>query len=141
MEESFLNRTSNCPKAQLATTALALLLMLSVGLACGFRKPWRDYKDRPFNAQEWRNGDAITRGTMVGDLFRHREFGGQRREGVVQLLGEPDKKTSSEGLEVWLYRIEVVGETPRRYFPVSFRENGGAFGGMVKGGTMSMTVD
>lgn len=73
---------------------------------------------------------------MVGDLFRHRELGGQRREGVVQLLGEPDKKTSSEGLEVWLYRIEVVGETPRRYFPVSFRGNGGEFGGMVKETTL-----
>jgi hypothetical protein len=121
--------------------SLALLLILSVALACGLNKPWRHYEQKPFDAQQWRDGDAITRGTMIVDLFKKRTVSGKSRDGVVELLGEPDKKTSSEGSEVWLYRIEVTGETPRRYFPVSFDKEGRASAGRAQAGTMSMVVD
>ena len=119
---------------------VALILVLSVGLACGLRKPWRDYKARPFDSQEWRKGDRITRGTMYFDLFEKHTVNGKTRDEVRQLLGDPDKKTSSEGLEVWLYRIDIIGEWDRPCFPVSFR-NDKAFAGRVKGGTMSMIVE
>src|SRR6266508_805569 len=102
---------------------VALVLILSAGLACGLRKPWRDYKPRPFDSQEWRKGDRITRGTMYFDLFEKRTLNGKSKDEVLQLLGEPDKKTSSEGLEVWLYRIDITGEWNRPCFPVSFRND------------------
>jgi hypothetical protein len=127
--------------AAVANMLVAIALIVSVGLACGLRKPWRDYTPRPFNSQQWRDGDAVTRGTMYADLFTSRQLGGQRREGVVALLGEPDKKTTTEGLEVWLYHVEVTGEWSHPYFPVSFRKDGGAFAGRVKDGTMSMIID
>ncbi|MCA1557311.1 MAG: hypothetical protein LC731_02085, partial [Acidobacteria bacterium] len=66
------------------------------------------------------------------------------KEGVVGLLGEPDKKrqgSSNTSNEVWLYQIEVVGEKTYRYYPVSFDKQGRASSGEVKGGTMSMVVD
>jgi hypothetical protein len=66
------------------------------------------------------------------------------KEGVVGLLGEPDKKrqgTSSVSNEVWLYGIEVVGEKTYRYFPVSFDKQGRASSGEVSNGTISLAVD
>ncbi len=121
-----------------------LLLMLVLCLSCGFRKPWRSYEQQPFDSQKWKEGDAITRGTMVFDIHRKRALSGQSKEGVAELLGEPDKKrqgNSQVSNEVWLYRIEVVGETPRRFFPVSFDRNGKASSGEVSGGTISLIVD
>jgi hypothetical protein len=124
------------------SAGLALLLIASIGLACaGIKKPWRDYSKKPFDSQQWKAGDPQTRGTMYFDLFVKRTLTGKSRDAVLELLGEPDKKTSSEGLEVWLYRIEIVGEWNRPAFPVSFDKNGKAFGGRVKDGTMSMIVE
>lgn len=78
---------------------------------------------------------------MYFDLFVKRKLSGKSRDEVLELLGEPDKKTSSEGLEVWLYRIEINGEWTHPAFPVSFDKNAKAFGGRVKDGTMSMIVE
>jgi hypothetical protein len=125
-----------------ASAILALLLLGSVGFACGgIKKPWRDYTKKPFDSQQWKSGDAQTRGTMYFDLFVKRKLTGKSKDEVLELLGEPDKKTSSEGLEVWLYRIEIVGEWNRPAFPVSFDKNGKAFAGRVEDGTMSMIVE
>lgn len=126
---------------QVVTSVTALVLLLSVVLACGLRKPWRDYKDRPFDSEKWRNGDRIDRGTMYSDLFMKRTLNGKTRDEVEQLLGEPDKKALVEGREVWLYKIEVVGEWTSPVFPVSFEPGGKTFAGMVKDGTMSMIVE
>jgi hypothetical protein len=66
--------------------------MLSAGLGCMMKKPWRSYEQQPFDSQKWRDGDAIERGTMFGDLYKNRILNGKTKEGVVALLGEPDKK-------------------------------------------------
>jgi hypothetical protein len=125
-----------------ASAILAVLMILGVGLACnGIKKPWRDYTKKPFDSQQWKAGDPQTRGTMYFDLFVKRKLTGKSPNEVLELLGPPDKKTSSEGLEVWLYRIEIVGEWDRPAFPVSLDKNGKAFAGRVKDGTMSMIVE
>jgi hypothetical protein len=130
------------PDAPVTNSLLALSLVVSISLACGvLHKPGRDYSSKPFDSQQWREGDAQTRGTMYFDLFAKRRLNGKTREQVVELLGEPDKQTSAESREVWLYRIEIRGETLLRYFPVSFNAAGTAFGGRIQNGTMSMVVD
>ena len=78
---------------------------------------------------------------MYFDLFEKRTLTGKTKDEVEQLLGEPDKKRLVEGREVWLYKIDVVGEWTSPCFPVSYEPNGRTFGGMVKGGTMSMIVE
>jgi|SoiMethySBSTD1v2_1073268.scaffolds.fasta_scaffold408960_2 hypothetical protein len=127
--------------SRIASCAIAGALFLSVVLACGMRKPWKDYTKKPFDSEKWRNGDRVDRGTMYFDLFEKRTLNSKRKDEVAQLLGEPDKKAQVEGREVWLYRIDVVGEWDRPCFPVSFEPNGKTFAGMVKGGTMSMIVE
>ena len=127
--------------ARSASFLIAFFLLLSVILACGLRKPWRDYKARPFDSEKWRNGDRVDRGTMYADLFMKRTLNGKTQDEVLQLLGKPDKKASVEGREVWLYRLEVVGEWTSPCFPVSFEPGGRTFSGMVHDGTMSMIVE
>jgi hypothetical protein len=129
------------PWAQIVSSVVAGLLFLSVVLACGLRKPWKDYTPKPFDSEKWRNGNRTDRGTMYFDLFEKRTLNGKSREQVVQLLGEPDKKVSVEGREVWLYRLDVVGEWTSPCFPVSFEPNGKTFAGRIKNGTMSMIVE
>jgi hypothetical protein len=137
MEVGFMKKPNSTRPA-----AFALLLIGIISLACaGIPKPWRDYSKKSFDSQQWKAGDPQTRGTMYFDLFVKRKLTGKSKDEVVELLGESDKKTSSEGLEVWLYRIEIVGEWNRPAFPVSFDKNGKAFGGRVKDGTMSMIVE
>jgi hypothetical protein len=129
---------------RVAQSFVCLLLILFVSLSCGFRKPWRSYEQQPFDSQKWKSGDRVTRGTMIFDLHKNRTLGGQTKEGVVALLGEPDKKRpghSNTSAEVWLYGIEVVGEKTYRYFPVSFDKQGRASSGEVSGGTISLVVD
>jgi hypothetical protein len=131
-------------KSPAGRSAACLLLILFVSLSCGFRKPWRSYEQQPFDSQKWKSGDGITRGTMIFDLHKKRALGGQSTEGIMELLGEPNKKrpgASNTSSEVWLYGIEVVGEKTYRYFPVSFDKQGRASSGEVSGGTMSLIVD
>jgi hypothetical protein len=138
--EEAMNRKPNHTDRIAFSLCVCLLLTLT-SLSCGFKKPWRSYEQQPFDSQKWREGDAITRGTMLVDLYRSRKLDGMPREEVVKLLGEPDKKRASNEAEVWLYQIEVVGEKPRRYFPVSFDKGRGASAGSVKDGTRSMVTD
>lgn len=131
-------------KSSIARSSACLLLVLSVCLSCGFRKPWRSYEQQPFDSQKWKDGDGITRGTMIFDLHTKRMLSGQSKENITGLLGEPDKKrqgSSAVSNEVWLYQIEVTGEKTYRYFPVSFDKQGRASTGEVKGSTISLVVD
>ncbi|HEY0323410.1 MAG TPA: hypothetical protein VGC66_20805 [Pyrinomonadaceae bacterium] len=131
-------------KTPVVRSAACLLLVLFVSLSCGFRKPWRSYEQQSFDSQKWKDGDGITRGTMIFDLHKNRTLSGQSRENIAGLLGEPDKKRpgrSARAAEVWLYQIETVGEKPKQYFPVSFDPQGRASSGEAHEGTMSLLVD
>ncbi len=112
------------------------------GLGCGIVKnPFRDYSPKTFNSADWRAGDAVERGRMYSDVFSSRMLDGKSTDDVFGLLGEPDKKQTVEGREVWLYYVEHRYNTPMKYFPVSFDAKRGAFGGRVKGGTISLVVE
>jgi hypothetical protein len=104
------------------------------------KNPFRDYSEKPFSAAEWRGGDAVERGRMYSDLFSNRALDGKSKDEIAEMLGEPEKKISVEGREVWLYRVEHAYQTPMKYFPVSFDTKRGAFAGRVKGGTVSILV-
>jgi outer membrane protein assembly factor BamE (lipoprotein component of BamABCDE complex) len=111
----------------IAQISVCLLLLSLLSLSCTLpRKFWRSYEQQPFDAQKWRDGDALERGTMFVDLFRDRKIHGKTRERVLELLGEPDKKSTANGREVWHYKVEFAGEEPIQYFPVSFDKNGQA---------------
>ena len=135
-----MSQTLNPPIKLIARALVCLLLMLLVSVSCE-RKPLRSYENQPFDSQKWRDGDDITHGTMIFDLHGKRTLSGLSKEGVVALLGEPDKKRSKNGLDVWLYQIEVVGEKPIRFFPVSFDRDGKASSGEARGGRLSLIVD
>src|SRR5687768_10699198 len=96
-------RESN-PKTDLV---IVLIIVASVGLGCmGMKKPWRDYSKKTFNAAEWRSGDKIERGRMVLDLAKREVPNGLERDGVIEMLGEPDFKRTFENREVWFYRVD-----------------------------------
>jgi len=136
----FMKRISNFSLKTTINLCVVLTLVLFVGLGCGIVKnPFRDYSHKPFNSQEWRAGDTVERGRMIKDLYGSRDLDGESRESVVEMLGEPDKKSEVEAREVWLYRI-YIPQSPMKYFPVSF-EGRKAFGGRDKGGTRSMVVE
>ena len=136
------NQLSNGSAKSIANLFLGLILILSVNLGClNVRRPWRDYSDKPFNSQEWLAGDAIERGRMYSDIYNSRTLEGKSREYVVILLGEPDKKATVEGREVWLYRIENRFHNRLNQFPVTFDSKKGAMAHGVKGGTASLVVD
>lgn len=107
------------------------LLRISIGIlalcllnACAAVniRPWQEKK---FDAAAWRTGDAQTRGEMAPDLRRLRyetedSISRKSRRQILELLGEPDRKTrgrccgagGTSDEEVWLYNIEVKdGET------------------------------
>ena len=137
-----MNQKSNHSAKSIANLSLCLLLILFISLGCmGIKNPWRDYSDKPFNSEGWLAGDEIERGRMYGDLFISRKLGGKSREDVVKLLGEPNKKVTVEGREVWLYRIENRFGNDLRNVPVTFDRKEGTYAGGVRGGTISMIVD
>lgn len=116
-----------------------LIVLAAVNLAClGFKKPWRDYTEKPFSSAEWLAGDKIERGRMLKDLFLKRSIGS--REEVIKLLGEPDIKKTIEKREVWFYRIDIGIPDAMDLIPVSFDDRGRSSMGMAKGGTMSMAA-
>jgi len=124
-----------------ATLTFCLLAIAFFGSACGLIKnPYRDYAEKPFSSSEWLTGDAVERGRMYSDLFSNRALDGKSKDDVTKLLGEPEKKISVEGREVWLYHVEHQYQTPMKYFPVTFDTKRGAFAGRVKGGTVSILV-
>jgi outer membrane protein assembly factor BamE (lipoprotein component of BamABCDE complex) len=123
-----------------ASMAVVLISLFSLG--CGLVKnPMRDYADKPFNSQDWLKGDSVERGRMIKDLFTDRSISGKTKDEILKTLGEPDKKSSVEGREVWLYRVDFAYRTPMKYFPVSFDPKKGSFAGRIKGDTISMLVE
>lgn len=106
--------------------ASLLLLLISLGGCAGFNRLGRSYEPVPFNSQKWRDGDAQVRGTMFLDLFKKRIVNGKTKDEILALLGEPDKKTSVDGSEIWQYKIEFAGENPAQTFSVTFDKNGKA---------------
>ena len=120
-----------------ALIAASLLVALSVGCG-GFKRPWRDYSKRPFNAAEWRAGDKIERGRMSLDFqAMRRELQGKDPNGIREMLGEPDLKKTIEGLEVWFYRVDIGIAGGMDLIPVSFDKKGRSMYGMVRGSTFS----
>jgi hypothetical protein len=106
------------------TLGLALAILFAVGTGCGgITNPFRDYSSKPFNSKDWRAGDAIERGRMMRDLYNNRALGGKSKAAVAELLGEPDRKATVEGKEIWQYRVELAGESPSNYFSVSFKDD------------------
>lgn len=121
-----IERSNNGAKA-VAQFFVCLLLLLSVSLSCTLpRKFWRSYEPQPFDAQKWQNADAQERGTMFVDLYKKRLVHGKPKEEVLTLLGEPDKKSTGGGSEIWHYKVEFAGEEPVQYFPITFDKNGRA---------------
>ena len=103
---------------------LVLTLVFCFGLGCGFNNPFRDYSSKPFNSQEWLAGDSIERGRMMRDLYKNRGVvSGKSKASVVEILGEPDKKSEVAGKEVWQYAMKFSGQSTTSYFSVSFTDN------------------
>jgi outer membrane protein assembly factor BamE (lipoprotein component of BamABCDE complex) len=118
---------SNSRIKAVAQFSVCLLLLMSVSLSCTLpRKFWRSYEPQPFDAQKWQNADAQERGTMFVDLYKKRLVHGKSKEEVLAVLGEPDKKSTGGGSEIWHYKVEFAGEEPVQYFPVTFDKNGRA---------------
>lgn len=129
-----MSEQSNNRMKAVAQFSVCLLLLLAASLSCTLpRKFWRNYEQKPFDAQQWRDADALERGTMFVDLYTKRLVHGKLPEQVHALLGEPDKKTTGEGGgEVWYYRVEFAGEEPIQHFPVAFYKNGRAVIGTAR---------
>ena len=109
----------------LALISICLLVLLG-NSGCGFNKFWRNYEQKPFDSQKWRDGDALERGTMIVDLLKKRTINGKTKDEVLELLGEPDKRSTADASEIWHYNVELAGENPTQSFPVTFDKNGKA---------------
>lgn len=119
--------------------AVSLLLIAAVNLSCmGFRKPWRDYSDKPFNSKDWLAGDRIERGRMTHDVFKKRIPNGKSRDQILGIFGEPDRKKTVEGKEVWFYKTDIGIPDALDMFPISFDDKGRAYVGVVTGSTISI---
>jgi outer membrane protein assembly factor BamE (lipoprotein component of BamABCDE complex) len=122
----------NSPTKPIAQISICLLLLSLLSLSCTMpNKFWRSYEPQQFDAQKWKSGDALERGTMFVDLFKKRRINGKTKDEVLELLGEPDKKSTAAG-EIWYYKIELAGENPLQYFPVTFDKNGRTAAGMTQ---------
>ncbi|HLM00098.1 MAG TPA: hypothetical protein VK400_03520 [Pyrinomonadaceae bacterium] len=135
------NKKTTCNFKSIGILTALLLAIAFSGSGCGLVKnPFREYSEKPFTPSEWLAGDTVERGRMYGDLFNSRALDGKSKEEIADMLGEPEKKISVEGREVWLYRVEHQYQTPMKYFPVTFDTKRGAFAGRVKSGTVSILV-
>ena len=109
------------------TAPISIFLLLVMLLGCsGLNRLGRSYEQIPFDSQKWRESDAQVRGTMFIDLFKKRTVNGKTKDEVLAMLGEPDKKSTVNGLEIWHYQVEFAGENPTQYFPITFDKNGKA---------------
>jgi hypothetical protein len=100
----------------------------------------RAFQERNFDASVWRAGDAQTRGEMADDLRWQKTASAdylrnKERQQVLELLGEPDRKTRGRCCgaggtfdeEVWLYEIEVEDRDSKlasAHFQIYFTESG-----------------
>ena len=107
------------------------ILFLCLSTSCGSiavkfgLKENRPFQERKFDAEAWRAGDAQTRGEMAKDLraklFEPNNYllNRKSRKQILELLGEPDRKTrgrccgagGTSEEEVWLYNLEVMEDS------------------------------
>jgi hypothetical protein len=107
-----------------------------------FPKPPRAFQEKNFDSKQWRDGDPQDRGEMAVDLNQGKyeksspnNLTGKSPVEVLQLLGEPDKKTigkccfrSPPDVQVWLYKLQrpdgPKGELKEHAFQIYFTEDG-----------------
>jgi len=91
---------------------VTLLAFSFISSAC---KKARPFMVKSFNSQEWKAGDAQTRGEMADDLENKHDINQKSQADVLSLLGEPDKKTKGGYIhrgnqtdqETWVYRLQM----------------------------------
>ena len=104
--------------------------------------PKKPFEERTFDAKLWREGDAQTRGEMIKDLRSKKTDNGRyllyeslTRQEVVEIFGEPDRKTRGRCCgaggtfdeEVWLYELETAepgGNLRPLHLQMYFSEDG-----------------
>lgn len=108
-----------------AASFLAIALIFCIGLGCGgMNNPFRDYSSKPFDSKDWRSGDATERGRMLRDLHSKRAVvTGKSKEEILEILGEPDRKATVAGNEVWQYAMKFSGRSDTAFFSVGFANN------------------
>jgi hypothetical protein len=127
-------------KNNLTKMSLGVLILCFMISCDSIREP-RAFREKPFDSNLWREGDAQTRGEMSKDLrWKKSESGNyvlyaKTRREVLAILGEPDRKTrgkccgagGTSDEEVWLYKLEVADEKNKltnEHFQIYFTESG-----------------
>lgn len=90
----------------------------------------RPFQIKQFDAEQWRAADAQTRGEMSQDLRNDSLLSRKSRRQILELLGEPDRKTRGRCCgaggtfeeEVWLYDLEVMqgSDLKTKHFQIYF---------------------
>ena len=120
-------------------TGLMTVLLLSSG--CGIiRNPFRESSNIPFNSEVWKKSDAFERGRMFDEMVKKPVIDGLDENGLIKLLGEPDKKRKEDGNSIFLYRIEVGHNTTMPFLGITIDKENGAFLGAVSNGKASILV-
>jgi hypothetical protein len=137
-------------KNNIIKVSIGILAVCLFAACASFRKaaqennPFREkrpFQERNFDARLWREGDAQTRGEMSKDLRWKTStpqgyiLDDKNRPQVLEILGEPDRKTRGRCCgaggtfdeEVWLYNLEVKdgSEIKSEHFQIYFDESGG----------------
>jgi hypothetical protein len=100
----------------------------------------RPFQEKKFDAAQWRAGDAQTRGEMSKDLHWRQSapegylLDDKNRAQVLEILGEPDRKTrgrccgagGTSEEEVWLYKLETKAgsEIKSEHLQLYFTDSG-----------------
>jgi hypothetical protein len=118
-------------KQNAATFLISIFCLLAICLGCaGMRKPWRSYEQKPFDAESWKNGDAIERGTMARDLLGVKnvtENVGENKSKVLATLGEPystrEEKIRENKVTVLIYEVDMGEPEFMNAVQIFFDEN------------------
>ncbi len=122
------------------------VLILTLFISCTsvknlIPKEKRPFQKRSFDSKLWRAGDAQIRGEMSDDLRWKKSpsngyfLDGQTQSEILELLGEPDRKTrgkccgagGTSDEEVWLYNVDVkefeTSDIKTKQFQIYFTES------------------
>lgn len=99
----------------LTTSIFVLLVIIALTLGCTqINKLIGNQGSIPFDANGWKNGNAVERGRMSWRMIgagTFRESVGQNKTEVIQRLGEPDKiredKVGDQTVTVLMYEIDL----------------------------------